>query len=344
VVAGSRIVDRQDSFVRHIVRLAALCLTASMGLRAQQPPPAAAPGFDPAALERELAEFNKKPDTPGTGPYAALKEEAASLPDHVIYRPADLAGLGKLKLGVLAWGNGACSNDGAGARMHLAEIASHGYLVIANGRIRSGPGAPPGLWQPPRPAADGSRPPPQTEAADLTRAIDWALVENKRAGGPYFGRIDPRQIAVSGWSCGGIQALRIAADARVRTVVIHNSGIFGQGMNHMPGMDLGKDALQKIHTPIIYILGGPTDIAYANGMDDFKRIEGVPAAVANLDIGHGGTFLQLNGGAAASVAVSWLDWQLRGDKRAASRFVGEHCGLCQDKRWTLQRKGFGPEQ
>lgn len=40
--------------------------------------------------------------------------------------------------------------------------------------------------------------------------------------------------------------------------------------------------LTKLHTPVIYIMGGPTDIAYANGMDDFKKIDTVPVMVANL--------------------------------------------------------------
>jgi hypothetical protein len=70
-------------------------------------------------------------------------------------------------------------------------------------------------------------------------------------------------------------------------------------------------------------------------MDDFERIAHVPAAVANLSVGHGGTFRQPNGGPAASVAVSWLDWQLRGDAEAARRFVGDDCGLCRDASWTL---------
>ena len=61
-------------------------------------------------------------------------------------------------------------------------------------------------------------------------------------------------------------------------------------------------------------------------------------AVANLPVGHGGTFLEPNGGAAASVAVSWLEWQLRGDARSATRFVGDNCGLCADGQWSLQRK------
>jgi hypothetical protein len=105
-------------------------------------------------------------------------------------------------------------------------------------------------------------------------------------------------------------------------------------------MDLNKGALAKLHTPVIYILGGPTDIAYANGEDDFKRIEHVPAMVANLDVGHAGTFMQPNGGLEASVAVSWLDWQLKGDAQAAQRFTGPDCGLCKDSRWRIERKNF----
>ena len=35
-----------------------------------------------------------------------MKEETASLPRHVVYRPKDLSALGRTKLGVVAWGNG----------------------------------------------------------------------------------------------------------------------------------------------------------------------------------------------------------------------------------------------
>ena len=137
-----------------------------------------------------------------------------------------------------------------------------------------------------------------------------------------------------------IAAIVSAKDPRVKTLVIHNSGVLNDGPVTIPGMDVRKDVLQTLHTPVIYIQGGPTDIAYANGMDDFKRIGHVPVAIANLPVGHGGTFLEPNGGAAASVAVSWLDWQLRGDAESARRFVGEHCGLCKDTQWSLQRKQF----
>ena len=302
---------------------------------AQQPPAGAPP--DRAAQERAAAELNARPDTPGTGRFPAMKEEVPSLPRHVVYRPKALDGLGRQKLGVVAWGNGGCSDDGASSRFHLLEIASHGYLVIASGRILSGPGAPP---REPRPAAQaGAIPPPRTQASDLTEAVDWALAENQRRGSPYFGRIDPSLVAYSGWSCGGLQALAVAKDPRVKALVLHNTGVFNEGQS-ISGLDVRKDVLQTLHTPAIYILGGPTDIAYANGMDDFNRIAHVPVAVANLPVGHGGTFNQPDGGAAASVAVSWLEWQLRGDTKSAKRFVGEDCGLCQDSQWSLQRKQF----
>ena len=127
-------------FRHHVYRLSAIALVAGVGVvtAAQQPAP---PQPDRAALERQ-AEINKRPDTPGTGRFPALKEEVASLPRHVVYRPKDLATLGSTKLGVVAWGNGGCSDDGASSRFHLLEIASHGYLVIASGQILSGPGAP----------------------------------------------------------------------------------------------------------------------------------------------------------------------------------------------------------
>jgi len=285
------------------------------------------------------------PDTPGTGPYPAMKEEDPSLPQHTVYRPKDIAAMGKQKLGVVAWGNGGCSDDAASTRFPLLEVASHGYLVIASGTILSGPGAPPRAapaGPPPGGPAAGSQPrqfpPPKTSTAQLIQAIDWALKENARPGSPYHGRINPKQIAVSGFSCGGVQAIAAAKDPRVATAVFENTGLFDPGANQMPGMDVSKDALKDIHTPVIYILGGPKDIAYKNGMDDFRRINHVPVAVANIDTGHGGTYFQPNGGAAAVVAVAWLQWQLRGDAKAKAMFVGKDCGLCKDPQWTLEKK------
>jgi hypothetical protein len=292
---------------------------------------AAAPEPDPTEALR-----NSLPDTPGTGRFPALKETDSRLPGQVIYRPANLSGLGSTKLGVYAFGNGACTDDAAHTRLHLLEVASHGYLVIVPGAFYTGPGAiaRPANLPPAGPNAV------LTTHAQLGEAITWALAENARAGSPYFGRIDPKAIAVSGFSCGGLQALFNARDPRVGTVVMMNSGLFVDGPTTMAGMTGDKGLLDTVHTPILYVLGGETDIAHAAGMDDFARLTRVPAAVANIDRGHGGTYWDPNGGAAAQVVVKWLDWQLRGDQAAGRMFKGRDCGLCRDPAWTLKTRGI----
>ena len=322
--------------------LALLLLAGSGAATAQNAPPPNMPAFpqqtpeEKAKSDADQAAYAKAPDTEGTGAYPALKEEDPRLPGHVVYRPKDLSKVASGQLGIVAWGNGACAADGAGSRLHLAEIASHGYVVVAPGGIHSGPGSTP---MPPRPAgATGFQ--LQTTAADVKAGLDWVLAENTRPGSPYFGKIDPGKIAVSGFSCGGIQAIALAGDPRVKAVVIDNSGTFPDDANFLAALNVTKATLKTLHTPALYILGGPKDIAYNNGMDDFKRIDHVPVMVASNTAGHGGDFLRPNGGPSAKAAVEWLEWQLRGDKTAGAYFVGADCGICKDPQWTVQRKNF----
>lgn len=313
--------------MRYGFALLALFSTSAMAQQAPQNPP-----VDAAAAR---AAANALPDTSGTGPYSAIKEVDPTLADHVVYRPANLQALSGRKLGVLVWGNGGCVDDGASARFHLAEIASHGYLVIAPGKILSGPGA--SEKPKTRPAAP-KKLAVVTTAQDVRAGIDWALAENGRKGSAYHGRIDPKMVAVAGHSCGGLQALQLAGDPRVGTVIVHNSGIFTDGTNPIAGMTVDKSLLKTLHTPVLYVLGGPSDIAYPNGTDDVRKIEHVPVMLANLNVGHGGTFGEPNGGTVAQVSVRWLDWQLRGDVTAAKTFKGADCGLCTDAQWIVEKK------
>jgi len=50
--------------------------------------------------------------------------------------------------------------------------------------------------------------------------------------------------------------------------------------------------------------------------------------------------LNPNGGKVAPVAIAWLDWQLKGDRKAGRMFTGPDCGLCRDAEWRLERKGI----
>lgn len=273
----------------------------------------------------------------GSGPYPAISEVDPSLPGHVIFRPETLPQPTGQKLAVVVWGNGACSDNPAMHGAHLMEIASHGYLVIASGytpeeaRRRA-------AARPPR--QEGEFPAPPTSAQDLIDAIDWAIAQDALAGGKYHGLIDRSAIASSGHSCGGVQALEVGADPRVQTIIGNNTGIFPDNTAPMAGMELTKAHLQNLHRPILYIQGGEEDIAYANSMDDYQMIDNAPVAIVNLPVGHGGTFSEPFGGAAASIAVDWLEWRLRGDESAGRTFAGENCRLCLVPGWDYQSKGF----
>lgn len=294
-----------------------------------------------AESDRIRAEYGNAPDSTGSGPYQAAMEIDPGLPGYVIYHPADMSALGAGKLGVVVWGNGGCSDDGSSARHELAEIASHGYLAIAPGEWRSGPNAKSEPSERRAMPKEGEPPlPPRTTSAQLTAALDWALAENARDGSAYQGKIDEDALAFAGYSCGGVQALSIADDPRISALVVQNSGLFPEGAPAPGGMNTPKSVLKNIHTPVLYLSGGPRDIAYPNAVDDWSRLPTVPAAFVNIPTGHLGTYHMPNGGKAASIVVDWLEWNLRGDEEAAKAFKGEDCTLCEDPEATIEVKNL----
>jgi hypothetical protein len=278
------------------------------------------------------------PGDKGSGPYPAIMEVDPSLSRHVIYRPENLGALAGKKMPIYIWGNGACSDDAASVRNHLLEIASHGYLVIVPGFV----GDELARVQAARPAGGPGLPlTVPTTTKDLRDGLDWALAQNTSAGSKYRGLLDTKAVAASGFSCGGVQAIELAtSDPRVKALIVQNSGLFPEGAAQVPGMGLPKAALANLRMPVLYIQGGPTDIAWNNGRDDYDRISQVPIAMVGLPTGHGGTYHDPHGGAAAAIALDWLEWQLRGDKDASRSFLGENCRLCTVPGWTIDRKGL----
>ena len=261
----------------------------------------------------------------GTGPYSAIMIQEPSLPTHTVFRPQDLSKIGaNNKLPIIAWGNGACANSPWEHINFLSEVSSYGFLVVAIGPMPQ----------------EGERGRGRSESKQLIDAIDWAIAQNNDSSSPYYNKIDITKIAVSGMSCGGLQTLEMAPDPRVTTAVIYNSGVLGAS-GGVPGMPpLVKDDLKKLHTPTLYVLGGETDIAYENGMDDFKRINHVPVFVANMDVGHGGTYSQPHGGEFSKVATAWYQWHLKGDEEAGKMFKGQPSGLSKSPLWKVDKKNM----
>src|SRR5690606_32039412 len=152
--------------------------------------------------------------------------------------------------------------------------------------------------------------------AKLLEAIDWAIAQNTDKTSDYFNRIDTGNIAVAGMSCGGLQALEVAGDPRITSLVVWNSGIFNNPIRGSASPMIPQPAkiqLQKTHSPKPYRRGGRSDLAYNNGTNDVAQSNHVPVFVGNIDAGRGGTYARPFGGDYAKVATGWFDWQLNGD-------------------------------
>jgi predicted alpha/beta-hydrolase family hydrolase len=244
---------------------------------------------------------------------------------YTLYRPADL---GHGRLPVVVFGNGACRHLSNGEyTASLTLLAAHGFLVVAVG-----------AFDEPVTAENGS---PLPEV--ITDGITWAQRENRRRGSALRGRIDTGRVAVAGHSCGGIEALVAGSDPRVASVLSLDSGFFADGT-----LGYGRENLANLHTPALFLDGGPSDIAYANSTANFAQVT-VPAVQAtNPAAGHVGFWTGLRDGTndvtmqqeAVTVLVNWLDFTLNGNRTARAYFLGQDCGLCTTPGWTVAARNF----
>lgn len=279
----------------------------------------------------------------GTGRYPAIAETRADAAGSTIYRPLNMP---DHKLPLVLWGNGGCRDNGLSASHFLREVASHGYIVIANGRARAervvlselpavnGP-PPPAPGAPFRPSRNA---PDETQVSHMLAAIDWAIAADSDPGHALYDHIDTSRVAAMGHSCGGLQALAAGQDPRISTVMALASGVYAVEASLPGNVAIMQSDLARLHTPVAYILGGPQDIAYQFGTANFDLINHVPVFLGSLSVGHGGTFALADGGEWAQVAVAWLDWQLKGSHEAGRWFAGPACQLCRDERWDVRRK------
>ncbi len=269
----------------------------------------------------------------GSGPERAIVYSDSALPTHTIYRPESVSG----NYPVVLWGNGSCRNDNTNYREFLAEVASHGFLVLAIGPYLNSP-AP----RASRPESPADWPPDETHFSLHFDALDWIENENTRDDSPYYGMADMDNIAVMGHSCGGLQAVNASSDPRITTTVVLNSGLFEDDDVYMQRHDAKRAQLLNLHSTVAYFIGGETDIAYPQAEKDWAdlKTQNMPAIIANMDVGHGATYSQPGGYPFAEGPIAWLKFQLQDDEHAEAMFTGENCGLCKSTDWNYRRHGL----
>nr|PZN68641.1 MAG: alpha/beta hydrolase [Pseudomonadota bacterium] len=307
---------------------------------------AAAPAPAPTITELTTVQVSLRGNPP-SGPHAVVVEHDPGLPTHTIYRPEKL---GPGQHPVVVWGEGGCAKNGLMFPEFLTELASHGFVIIADGPPGNpgagagGPNGPAAAGAGPRPGGAGAPPggaggPPRgftmrADGTDLINGLDWLEAESRRAGSRFQGKVNVQRVAAMGMSCGGLMSYGAGADPRVATVGIWNSGL----------VEPDQEVLGKLHGSVIIVTGGESDIAYANGKRDFETM---PARIPVFhgvypSVGHGGTYQEDNGGAYGVAAVAWLKWQLQGDTGPGGRgyFVGDGCGICKDAKWVIQSRSL----
>ena len=186
----------------------------------------------------------------GTGPHKVTVETNSDpgISEGTIFRPSDLGGAEKYP--IFVWGEGGCSKNGLSNAAAMAEIASHGYFVVADGT----------------PNGTGNRPQDRSMlkamAAPLLAYVDWAIAENDKPCSAYYHSLAPTKISANGFSCGGLMSQATVLDPRIVTWGVNSSGMAGADQAYY----------DMIKTPVLFVEGGSGDIAYDGGLEGYTAI------------------------------------------------------------------------
>ncbi len=254
----------------------------------------------------------------GTGPHKVIVETNADpgINQGTIFRPADLGGTELYP--IFVWGEGGCSQNGLSNTAAMAEIASHGYFVIADGT----------------PNGSGNRTQDRSMlaamAAPLIAYIDWAIAENEKPCSAYYQSLATTKVSANGFSCGGLMSQAMVLDPRIVTWGVNSSGMKGADQSYY----------DMIKTPVLFVEGGPNDIAYDGGLEGYTAISNltVPVLWLSKDLGHGGDLGSSHGGDFTKIDLAWLNWWLKDDETATGKglLVGTGCPYCSDSAWEYK--------
>lgn len=214
-----------------------------------------------------------------------------------IFRPACMK-KGE-KYPVITWANGTCGET-HGYSALLSNVASHGFVVIASNST----------WTAAVVTADGT--PVQVSALDYAEAL------NADMNSPLYQRLDMTKVGAMGHSQGAAATAATAADPRVKSVILWNTGT----SNVKPFLNVSGD--EDIGATGAAAFKASTEAATQPGAWVYFH---KPLPTGGNNTGH--LVLMMQPERVTDLTVAWWKWQLNGDQEAKKMFVGPDCGLCK---------------
>ena len=222
------------------------------------------------------------------------------IPGCVVCRPFNLtAAAAKTSLPVVLF-----QTDGEDASRYerfITEIASYGYVVIADGAYRYSDDKVKLLQR----AGQGA----------LTDAWDNMKVLSETEGSIFHGKVKMSGTALVGRTF----PAGLPDGAEIRTAVCLGTSVPSTGV------------------PVLYVTGGEEDPASAAAFADLERGAEVFKACASFPAGPSGTYEESYGGAYSMIVLQWLEWQLKGKSWSRKIFTGEEC-ICMYSGWEIRYK------
>ena len=272
------------------------------------------PSADPDAATDTPAPGSALPpltDPGAKGPFEIQVEETLEgLSTHILIAPKEL-GRDGIQHPIVVWINGAGTSS-TSYRAMLDNVAAHGFFLLddkqSNFEVE-----------------------PEVEAQRA--AIDWAIAQAAKAGGPYYGKLDTKRIAIAGQSLGSVSTFGNVGDPRIRTSIHIAGGLLGNPQ----GVD--ESWMKGLHAPAAFLCGDRD----TNGLPRVKRdFEGAPATVPVYfgllaGVGHTDEFNKPNGGRWGRIVIAWLRWQLADDVNFAKFFTGTDCEFCKGDWMAMKR-------
>jgi len=250
----------------------------------------------------------KVTSTEGPGPFKTVVDlRSGPKGQSGLFRPDELGKDGVLHP-VFVWGCGGQSMPSS-YMTELTEIATHGFVVIAEVEMIGDDGKP------------------------LLAAADWIVAENERADSPLYHKLNTSRLGLGGHSIGSVNSFLAGTDPRW-TTTIHVAGGSLDNVNDPSAPTTGKGGKSLIH-PTAYI---------CSESDIFGNVEKTQKDYDNTTVP---VFFTIMAGAehigavgeGLPVIIAWLRWQLADEAERRGDFLDPK-GMFATGRYSTRTKNW----